>query len=647
MPIRMTGLISNLDTEGLIKELMNAQNMKKTKIENKITKLEWKQEKWKELNTKIYKLYTESLADMKTEGTYLTKKASSTNESKLKVSAGSTAAEGTHSVTVGKLASAQYLTGGVIKPTAESGLTEVNRATKLSDLGFDTSGLSVINIQTGTDGKEVSLSIDDETTIADFISKCQEAGINASFDDTYDRIFLSAKESGVENAFRITTGVSSAGDEREVLKDVFDFDNLTSGQKSKVNTLINNLRAATVDGDADAQTEAEEALSDYLTTLQTDKIKKETEETYKASLAEGEEVDQEALDAKIEEALAAAESQLTEKATALGTAIGNYENALEDESLTAANDGGLTNLGLSDVDFSVDANGEITYSDLDAGSGASLVKASDGWITYNGAKFEASSNNYTINGLNFTANAVTAEGETITVTVNKDVDAVYDKVKNFIKQYNELLEEMNKLYGADSAKGYDILTDEEREAMTEEQIEKWENKIKDSLLRRDDTLNSLLNTMRTTLAKSVTVDGKSYALSSFGIVTSDYKEKGKLHLLGDSEDTYGKDYEDKLKNALAEDADTVMQVLSGITKDLYDSMNEKMKSSSISSALTFYNDKQMDKTMTSYKDELSTLEDRLQQIEDRYYDQFTAMEVAMSKLNSQQSSMNSIFGGGM
>ena len=131
MPIRMTGLISNLDTEGIIKELMGAQNLKKTKVENKITKLEWKQEKWKDLNTKIYKLYTDSLADMKTEGTYLTKKASSSNESKLKVSAGSNAAEGTHSVTVGKLASAQYLTGGVIKPPAGSSLTEINRATKL------------------------------------------------------------------------------------------------------------------------------------------------------------------------------------------------------------------------------------------------------------------------------------------------------------------------------------------------------------------------------------------------------------------------------------------------------------------------------------------------------------------------------------
>ena len=646
MAIRMTGLISNLDTEGLIKELMNAQNMKKTKIENKITKLEWKQEKWKELNTKIYKLYTDSLADMKTEGTYLTKKASSSNESKLKVSAGSSAAEGTHSVTVGKLASAQYLTGGAIKLPAGSELTEVNRATKLADLGFDTSGLSVIRIQAG-DKDAKTITVDEDTTIADFVEACKEAGINASFDDTYDRIFLSAKASGVENAFRITTGVSSAGDEREALKDVFDFDNLSATQKSKVNSLIDTLRTASLSEDTEAQTEAEEALSDYLTTLQTDKIKKETEEAYRASLDNEDDFSQETLDAKIEEALAAAETQLGEKAVALGNAIGNYEVALEGETLSAANDGGLKNIGLSDVDYTVDANGEVIYTELDASAGASLVKASDGWITYNGAKFEASSNNYTINGLNFTANAVTAEGEAITVTVNKDVDAVYDKVKNFIKQYNELLEEMNKLYNADSAKGYDILTDEEREAMTEEQIEKWENKIKDSLLRRDDTLGSLLNTMKTTLAKSVTVDGKSYALSSFGIVTSDYTEKGKLHLLGDGDDTYGKDYADKLKAALSEDADTVMQVLSGVTKELYDSMNEKMKSSSVSSALTFYNDKQMDKTMTSYKDELSTLEDRLQQIEDRYYAQFTAMEVAMSKLNSQQSSLNSIMGGGM
>ena len=288
--------------------------------------------------------------------------------------------------------------------------------------------------------------------------------------------------------------------------------------------------------------------------------------------------------------MTAAEPQLSAKAVELGTAIGNYRFAVENETLSAANDGGLKNLGLSDVDYTVDANGEITYNAMDESAGASLVKASDGWITYNGAKFEASSNSYTINGLSFTANAVTMEGEAISVTVNKDVDAVYDKVKSFIKQYNELLDEMNKLYNADSAKGYDILTDEEREAMTEEQIEKWENKIKDSLLRRDDSLGSLLNTMKTSLAKTVTVKGKTYALSSFGVVTSDYTEKGKLHLHGDAEDTYGKNYDDKLKAALSEDADTVMEVFTGITKDLYDKMTEEMRSSTLNSTLTFYND---------------------------------------------------------
>ena len=644
MAIRMTGLISNLDTEGIIKELMQAQNMKKTKIDNKITKLEWKQEKWKELNTKIYKLYTDSLADMKTEGTYLTKKATSTNESKLKASASSSATEGTHSVTVGKLASAQYLTGGVIKPTAESGLTEVNRATKLADLGFDTSGSSVIRIQSGEETR--TLTVDEDTTIADFITECQEAGINASFDDSYDRIFLSAKASGAENAFSITTGVSSAGDEREALKNVFDYANLTESQQSKVSSLIDKLRSASESGDAEAIEEAEGVLSDYLTTLQTDKIKKETEDAYRETLENEEDFSQETLDAKVAEALTAAEPTMAEKATALGTAIGNYENALEEETLSAATDGGLKNLGLAEVSCSVDANGEIVYNEIDASAGASLVKAADGWITYNGAKFESSSNNYTINGLSFTANATTVEGETITVTVNKDVDAVYDKVKNFIKQYNELLEEMNTLYYADSAKGYDVLTDEEREAMTEEQIEKWENKIKDSLLRRDDSLGSLLNSMKTKLAGTVNVNGKNYALSSFGVVTSDYTEKGKLHLLGDSEDSYGKEYTDKLKAALSEDADTVMEVFSTLAKDLYDDMTEKMRSSSMNSALTFYNDKQLDKTMKTYKDDLATLEKRLQEIEDRYYDQFTAMEVAMSKLNSQQSSLGSFLGGG-
>ena len=87
MAIRMSGMVSGLDTEGIIQSLMEVQTKKKTKVENNKTKLEWKQEKWNDLNNKIYKLYTGTLSNMRLSSSFNAKKASSTDESKVKVSA--------------------------------------------------------------------------------------------------------------------------------------------------------------------------------------------------------------------------------------------------------------------------------------------------------------------------------------------------------------------------------------------------------------------------------------------------------------------------------------------------------------------------------------------------------------------------------
>ncbi len=98
--------------------------------------------------------------------------------------------------------------------------------------------------------------------------------------------------------------------------------------------------------------------------------------------------------------------------------------------------------------------------------------------------------------------------------------------------------------------------------------------------------------------------------------------------------------------AIEEDPDKVMEVFTQITGKLYDAMTDKMKSTSMSSALTFYNDKQMAKELTEYKKEKSTMEKRLKELEDRYYKQFTAMEKAMASLNSQTNSLAALMGGG-
>ena len=486
MAIRLSGMVSGLDTESLVKEMMSAQNMKKTKVEGKITKLEWKKDKWKELNTKIYALYTGSLSKIKTQGSYQAKKVSTSNDAAATITAGNNAVEGSHSLEVKSLASAQYVTGAAISKDKNDADITINSTTKLKDLGVE----NTITIQSAKG--PFTLDITDDTTVDNFLSKCKEAGLNASFDTNQKRFFISSKESGVENAF-------------------------------------------TIEG---------------------------------------------------------------------------------------AN---LDKLGLG--------NGQVT-----------TVNAADCEIIYNGATLTSSSNTISVNGVTISANAVTSTP--INISVTKDTQKVYDMVKDFVKSYNELLKEMNECYYADSAKGYDVLTEEEEEAMTEDQVEKWNNKIKDSLLRRDSSLGGLLTSMKSALSSKVPVGGKELTLVNFGIHTTDYTEKGLLHIDGDPDDSAVSDKTDKLMKAIEEDPDAVMEALSGIASNLYSTMNEKMKSSSLSSALTYYNDKEIDKTMTRYKDELAKLEVRLQKIEDRYYNQFTAMETAMAKLNSQSSYFSQLSGGG-
>jgi flagellar hook-associated protein 2 len=71
---------------------------------------------------------------------------------------------------------------------------------------------------------------------------------------------------------------------------------------------------------------------------------------------------------------------------------------------------------------------------------------------------------------------------------------------------------MTSLYNADTAKGYEPLTDDEKSAMSDSEVEKWEEKIKSSLLRRDDSLESVMNLMTNAMSQPVTIDGKKYYL---------------------------------------------------------------------------------------------------------------------------------------
>ena len=298
-----------------------------------------------------------------------------------------------------------------------------------------------------------------------------------------------------------------------------------------------------------------------------------------------------------------------------------------------------------------DAKTNMDYLNANSNSDASKIDGKDAKIVLNDIEYTGSSNQFSINGLMITAQAVTGTGDAnaITITTQSDVQGMYDKIKDFLTQYNSLINEITSLYNADSAKGYEPLTDEEKDAMSDTEVEKWEDKIKASLLRRDDSLESIMNTMTSAMSKGYEINGKKYYLSTFGIKTLGYlnaaeNEQNAYHIDGDEDDASVSGNSDKLMTALTEDPDSVIGFMQQLTNGLYESVGKKMQTSTLSSVYKVYNDKEMASEYSDYTDLIKKWEQKLQDQEDYYYKKFSAMETALSKLQSQTSSMSNLFG---
>lgn len=338
---------------------------------------------------------------------------------------------------------------------------------------------------------------------------------------------------------------------------------------------------------------------------------------------------------------------------------------LKDAGINANFDTGNNRIYLSstksgkDGDFELSSSSDAGKKVLDAlglnteaGDGkesAVKLKGTDAEIMLNGVKYTSTSNSFSINGLNITATGITGDKEEDAIQVSTAVDsqAIYDKVKDFLTEYNNILKEMNTLYNADSAKGYEPLTDDEKDEMSDTEIEKWETKIKDALLRKDTTLGTLINSMSTSMSQVYEINGKKMSLSSFGINTQSYftaasSEKGAYHIDGDTDDSVSSGNTDKLMAAINNDPDSVVEFMKQLTSGLYSAIDSKMKSTTLSSAYTIYNDKQMSKQQEQYTKTLEEWEKRVSDKEDYYYKKFSAMETALSKLDSSTSALSGL-----
>jgi len=185
--------------------------------------------------------------------------------------------------------------------------------------------------------------------------------------------------------------------------------------------------------------------------------------------------------------------------------------------------------------------------------------------------------------------------------------------------------------------------------MSDTQIEKWETKIKDSLLRRDTNLSTLMNAMMNAMTGAIEVNGKKYSLSSFGIQTLGYlnaaeNEQNAYHIDGDEDDENTANNEDDLMKALTEDPETVIEYFKQLSTNLYTAIDNQMQSTELRTRYSIYNDKELTKQYANYTTIISEWEDKVSDKEEYYYQKFSAMETALAKLQSQTSSLSGLLG---
>lgn len=279
-------------------------------------------------------------------------------------------------------------------------------------------------------------------------------------------------------------------------------------------------------------------------------------------------------------------------------------------------------------------------------------------------------NTFEIDGTSVTllSMADAAATENISISVRNDSESIISKIKEFVSDYNELQSFIEAKVSEEKFSDYLPLTDEQKSELSEKEAEAWTEKAKSGLLRSDPTLKSITSRFRSSLYSSVCepVTGESLdlMLSSMGITTGSYTEKGKLFI-----------DEDKLRSAVSKDPESVLTLLtqkssvgyssfateeqklqryneSGLLWRLCDIVRDNINKTGVKGTLIslagsqdigYSSDSTYGKKIEAITTSVARLNDRLKNEEDRYWSQFTAMETAISQLNSQSAWLSQQF----
>jgi flagellar hook-associated protein 2 len=613
-----------MDIDSMVKSMMAAKRVPLDKLNQDKQLLQWQREGYRELNSKLYDFRTNKLITKYGGNAALNaqKAVVTGNTTAVKAEALATATGVDMKVSVTQLATrTTYETPGLGqgKPATMSlaaldgvdlsSMSATDRTEYLKK-GFDIS----INGETfkDKDGKSIFNGLTSISTLVATINSSSKANAIASYDEITGKLTIASKTSGKDGIVTMGTPASS-----NTLLGLFSKSNLNVVESNKLTGVTTATTVTELINKRDGTSLVDADVKDIKFTI-----------NGKELVVKG------------------SDSIDTIMSTINGAGAKVNATFTTDGTLKLVGDsGGDVNLGGDSYEFMKLFNGRQS-TPADDNSIKKTIDGVNAKVSINDVAIDnINSNTFTINGVQLTLQELTTKvgssvDEPVIIKTQTDPDKAVETIKGFVEDYNSLIVSLNAKIDEAKYRDFRPLTDEQKSALKDDDIKTWTEKAKSGLLKNDDIIKSVLSEMRAIITE------KLGPLSTLGITTGNYMENGKLVIKN----------EDKLKNAISANPQLAMDLLQGPAsapkEGILDKMADKISVAidkiseragtnrfSMDLTSTFKEESVMGKKMKLYNTRITSMLTMLNNAETRFYKQFSAMETAMNKLQSQSNSL--------
>lgn len=630
--LRITSLASGMDTDKMVSDLMKIEQMKVDRVKKEKTYTEWQQAAYREQASALKEFQSKYFDVLNPEYNLTTSAGfklfttealiNGTATSKVEIKGTESISQKNHVInSIDQLATKDTwkASAKVNGDVTSSGLYNVNSINSAVALGNNSFKMAI-------DGKYKTITFD---TITDL-----DGDTDTDIDDFVSQLNTKIKEAfGAEYDGLVTKTNVSGNDELKFEK---------NGSKIAFVALENEgLTTLGIEDGASTGLNLTDKLTDVFGAISEDLTKFEINGVAISGLTSDMTVDS-FLD-KVNNSSAGVEL--------------SFSSLTKEFTLKSKTEGGVNNIDLSETNTVNFFSNHLHIAD-----DANHTEGLNAQITLDGIAITKSSNNFIVDGVNYILKDTLTSGDKIDVSVEPKVDAIYDKIKEFVTDYNALVSVARGKISEKKLYSYEPLTEAERKDLSEDEIKQWEKKAKQGILKGDNILSTMLDRMRVALYSSV--EGVGISLSDIGIQTSDKREDKDKLVIDDI----------KLKNALENNYKDVVALFtqdsdqryiaagadqeeryqeSGLAERLNDIVNDNIRISGDTSGAKgrLYEKAGIDGVadvsselylkLRDYTERISDVLDTFNDKQEAYYAKFAAMETALSKLNSQSSWLTS------